>query len=98
VATIASERGRAVRLDFRDGRLRLSVTNPDSGSAEDEIDCAIEGPDLVAGFNARYLLDALGVLHGPRARFTLGDPGAPAILEDPSTDDAPTVVVMPMRV
>src|SRR6185295_13226783 len=33
VSTVSSERGRAVKLSLSAGRLVLSVTNPDSGSA-----------------------------------------------------------------
>ncbi len=38
VSTISSERGRAVKLAMTDGRLSLSVNNPDSGSATEELD------------------------------------------------------------
>ena len=36
VSTISSERGRAVKLALSAGKLVLSVTNPDSGSATEE--------------------------------------------------------------
>ena len=36
VSTVSSERGRAVKLSITGGRLVLSVTNPDSGSATEE--------------------------------------------------------------
>src|SRR6266566_7692394 len=36
VSTVSSERGRAVKLSINAGRLLLSVTNPDSGSANEE--------------------------------------------------------------
>jgi DNA polymerase-3 subunit beta len=35
VSTVSSERGRAVKLSVSGGKLMLSVTNPDSGSAND---------------------------------------------------------------
>src|ERR1700688_245024 len=38
VSTVSSERGRAVKLAITGGRLVLSVTNPDSGSATEEIE------------------------------------------------------------
>ncbi len=38
VSTVSSERGRAVKLSLTPGRLLLSVTNPDSGSATEEIE------------------------------------------------------------
>ena len=36
VSTVSSERGRAVKLSLAGGKLMLSVTNPDSGSATEE--------------------------------------------------------------
>ena len=38
VSTISSERGRAVKLSLSAGKLVLSVTNPDSGSATEELE------------------------------------------------------------
>ena len=38
VSTVSSERGRAVKLSITGGRLVLSVTNPDSGSATEELE------------------------------------------------------------
>ena len=38
VSTISSERGRAVKLALSAGKLVLSVTNPDSGSATEELE------------------------------------------------------------
>ena len=37
VSTISSERGRAVKLALSSGKMVLSVNNPDSGSATDEV-------------------------------------------------------------
>ena len=38
VSTVSSERGRAVKLSLTGGKLMLSVTNPDSGSATEELE------------------------------------------------------------
>ena len=38
VSTLSSERGRAIKLSIADGRMTLSVNNPDSGSASEEIE------------------------------------------------------------
>src|ERR1700694_1166479 len=38
VSTVSSERGRAVKLSLSNGKLMLSVTNPDSGSATEELE------------------------------------------------------------
>ena len=38
VSTLSSERGRAIKLAIADGKMTLSVNNPDSGSASEEIE------------------------------------------------------------
>ncbi|NNM71681.1 DNA polymerase III subunit beta [Enterovirga aerilata] len=97
VSTISSERGRAVKLALNDGRMTLSVNNPDSGNAVEELDVDYEAPPLDVGFNARYLLDITSQLDGDTALFKLADPGSPTVIQD--REGAPTLyVLMPMRV
>jgi DNA polymerase III subunit beta len=97
VSTISSERGRAVKLAMTDGRLSLSVNNPDSGSATEELDVDYESGPLDIGFNARYLLDITAQLDGDTALFRLADPGSPTVIQD--REGAPALyVLMPMRV
>jgi DNA polymerase-3 subunit beta len=97
VSTISSERGRAVKLALADGQMTLTVNNPDSGSATEELAVSFEGDPLEIGFNARYLLDITGQLTGDDAVFKLADPGSPTIILDSSNSDA-LYVLMPMRV
>jgi DNA polymerase III subunit beta len=97
VSTISSERGRAVKLALTDGRLTLSVNNPDSGSATEEIEVEYESGPLDIGFNARYLLDITGQLTGDTAVLKLADPGSPTLIQDREGASA-LYVLMPMRV
>ena len=53
VSTISSERSRAVKLSVGEGRLMLTVTNPDSGSATEESEVSYDAAPLDIGFNAR---------------------------------------------
>ncbi|NIX75711.1 DNA polymerase III subunit beta [Microvirga terricola] len=97
VSTISSERGRAVKLALNDGRLTLTVNNPDSGSATEEIEVDYDSSPIDIGFNARYLLDITSQLDGDTALFKLADPGSPTIVQD--REGAPALyVLMPMRV
>jgi DNA polymerase-3 subunit beta len=97
VSTISSERGRAVKLALSDGRLVLSVTNPDSGSATEELEVEYDASALDIGFNARYLLDIAGQLDGDTALFKLADAGSPTLVQD-REGAAALYVLMPMRV
>ena len=62
VSTLSSERGRAIKLSIADGKMTLSVNNPDSGSASEEIEIDYDSDPIDIGFNARYLLDIIGQL------------------------------------
>ncbi len=97
VSTISSEKGRAVKLNIDGERVALSVNNPDSGSASEEIAASYESDPIEIGFNARYLLDITAQLQGPNARFLLADSGSPTVVSD-SEDNAALYVLMPMRV
>ncbi len=97
VATISGERGRAVKCAFADGKLTLSVRNPDAGDAIEEVDCDYDDPPIEVGFNARYLADILGALGGDTVLMKLEDPGSPTVLT--RSEGSPLVtVLMPMRV
>jgi DNA polymerase-3 subunit beta len=97
VSTISSERGRAVKVALSDGKMTLSVNNPDSGSATEEIGVDYEGDDIEIGFNSRYLLDVAGQLETKTAEFRLADPGSPTLILDDGAADS-LYVLMPMRV
>jgi DNA polymerase-3 subunit beta len=97
VSTVSSERGRAVKLSLSNGKLMLSVTNPDSGSATEEIEVEYGAEPLDIGFNSRYLLDIAAQLEGEAAVLKLADPGSPTLIQDRDTKGA-LYVLMPMRV
>ncbi len=97
VSTVSSERGRAVKLSITGGRLVLSVTNPDSGSATEEIEVEYDNEPLDIGFNSRYLLDIAAQIEGEVAVLKLADPGSPTLIQDKDAKGA-LYVLMPMRV
>jgi DNA polymerase-3 subunit beta len=97
VSTVSSERGRAVKLSLSSGKLILSVTNPDSGSATEELEVEYDGDPLDIGFNSRYLLDIAAQLDGEVAVLRLADPGSPTLIQDKDAKGA-LYVLMPMRV
>jgi DNA polymerase III subunit beta len=97
VSTVSSERGRAVKLSLSSGRLVLSVTNPDSGSATEEIEVEYAAEPLDIGFNSRYLLDIASQIESEAAVLRLADPGSPTLIEDKDSKGT-LYVLMPMRV
>jgi len=97
VSTVSSERGRAVKLSISAGKLLLSVTNPDSGSANEELEVEYESDPIDIGFNSRYLLDIAAQIESEAAVLKLADPGSPTLIQDKNPRGA-LYVLMPMRV
>jgi DNA polymerase-3 subunit beta len=99
VSTLSSDKGRAVKLTLSGGKLLLSVNNPDSGSATEELAVDYDSEPLEIGFNARYLLDISKQLDGSAAHFRLADAGSPTMVVDGENSSASALyVLMPMRV
>ncbi|WP_294393453.1 DNA polymerase III subunit beta [uncultured Sphingomonas sp.] len=97
VATIASEKTRAVKMALERDKITLSVTSPENGTAAEEVpgDYAAQGFEI--GFNARYLLDILNQIDGDLVEVHLADASAPTLIRE--NDKAPALyVLMPMRV
>ena len=97
VATIASEKTRAVKMSVDRDKVTLSVTSPESGTATEEIAADYGSDNIEIGFNARYLLDILHEIEGDTVEVHLADAAAPTLLRE--NDSSPALyVLMPMRV
>ncbi|MEL6466362.1 MAG: DNA polymerase III subunit beta [Pseudomonadota bacterium] len=97
VATVSSERSRAVKLQLDEDRLVLSVNAPDSGAAEEELAVAYGDERLEIGFNAKYLLEIASQVDRENAVFMFNSSGDPTLMRE-GTDQSAVYVVMPMRV
>ncbi len=97
VATVSSERSRAVKLSLDEDRLVLSVNAPDSGAAEEEMGVAYGDEHLDIGFNAKYLLEIASQVDRENAVFLFNSSGDPTLMRE-GDDDTAIYVVMPMRV
>jgi len=97
VATVSSERSRAVKLSLDEDRLILSVNAPDSGAAEEELAVAYGDERLEIGFNAKYLLEIASQVDRENAVFLFNSAADPTLMRE-GNDMSAVYVVMPMRV
>ena len=97
VATVSSERSRAVKLVLEDDKLVLSVNAPDAGAAEEELIVAYADERLEIGFNAKYLLEIASQVDRENAVFLFNSSGDPTLMRE-GNDTSAVYVVMPMRV
>ncbi len=97
VATIATEKTRAVKIGLDQDRVTLSVTSPDNGTAAEELAADYKSEGMEIGFNANYLKDILGQIDADTVELHLADAGAPTLIRQ--NENSPALyVLMPMRV
>ena len=97
VATVSSERSRAVKMSLDEDKLVLSVNAPDAGAAEEELAVAYGDEHLEIGFNAKYLLEIASQVDRENAVFLFNSAGDPTLMRE-GGDTSAVYVVMPMRV
>jgi DNA polymerase-3 subunit beta len=97
VATIATEKTRAVKMGLDADKVTLSVTSPDNGTATEELAAEYSSDGFEIGFNAGYLKDILSQIESDTVELHLADAGAPTLIR--KDENAPALyVLMPMRV
>ncbi len=99
VGVVASDQTRRVRLGFDTDTLKFSVSTPDLGEAQDEIQIQYDGGALEIGFNASYLLELLKYMPTDEVRLSFKAPERAATVEPVGWDDpaAYLCLVMPLR-
>jgi len=93
----SAEKSRSVKLSLAEHNLSLTVNNPESGNANEDLPVDYAADPLEIGFNAKYLLDVAGQIEGRDATFFLDSPASPALVKD-SEDEHALFVLMPLRV
>ena len=97
VATIATEKTRAVKMGLDKDKVTLTVTSPDNGSATEELPAEYGADGFEIGFNAGYLKDILNQIDADTVEIHLADAGAPTLIRKDENSPA-LYVLMPMRV
>lgn len=97
ISLVASDKSGGVRLRLEPGKLQIVSENPDVGEGSEEIDVDFAGEQLAIGFNAKYLLDALGSLPEDEVALELGGELDPGVIKPVGNTDY-VGVIMPMRI
>jgi DNA polymerase-3 subunit beta len=96
IALVAHERSRGFRFSLHDGQIEISASNPDLGEARESLPTDYSGERFETGFNARYMLEALGSMSAKEIVLELGSELSPALLRPADSPDE-IAVIMPMR-
>jgi DNA polymerase-3 subunit beta len=97
VAVLSRDKTNAVKVTFTSGKITLFSSNPDFGEATEELPAQYKGESLTTGFNARYLLDVLGIVDGESVTLQMDAPLSPCLVREPGNTGF-TCVVMPVKV
>ncbi len=97
VSVMAEERNKPVRFILGPGTLTLAAASHDLGEAEETLEVEYTGPEIVIGFNSRYVLDALGPMEQEDVVVELKDSLSPGVIKS-GQDDGYCCVIMPMRI
>ncbi len=94
---MAPEKTSTVRVKLDGPKLELTADNPDLGVAHQEIEVDYDGEPLVAGFNARYLIEVLEAMGTNQVYLEFQGELDPCVLRPVDGPDY-LGVVMPMRI
>ena len=97
ISLLSEEKSHAVRLALEPNMLKISSQNPDLGEASEALEVEYSGKKIEVGFNARYLIDVLGVVNTEDVSFEISDEQSPGVLR-PAGEKSYTAVIMPMRI
>lgn len=97
VSVLSQNKTYAVKLTFSKKAVTLFSSHPDMGEANEEIPASFNGEEFSAGFNARYLLDVLGVMESETVVLNMEASLSPCLIRE--KDNASfQAVVMPVKV
>jgi DNA polymerase III subunit beta len=97
VSLFARDSANVIRIRAQAGSLVLSATTNEVGDSRAELDAHVDGPEVQIAFNARYVLDALGVVERDQVELKFDGPLSPGLIQAPSAEDY-LYVIMPVRV
>ena len=99
IVNFANKTTNQVKLQITENRLVIEAEDLDfSNKGREFIPCQFNGEDMIMGFNAKFLIDMLGVIGGDNVRFMFSAPNRPGILkpeEDLEGEDL-LMLVMPV--
>lgn len=97
VSIVARENSNRTILQTVEGRIVLTAESGNVGTAHEEVEIVKEGEDIKMAFNARYLLDVLGVVETEALEVELTGEVSQAVFKPQGSDDY-LYVLMPMQV
>jgi DNA polymerase III subunit beta len=97
VSLFARDSANVIRVKAQQGAVVLSATTNEVGDSRAEMPADVDGSEIQIAFNARYVLDALGVIGEDEVELLFDGPLSPGLLRPPGKEHY-LYVIMPVRV
>ncbi|MCS6965223.1 MAG: DNA polymerase III subunit beta [Candidatus Kapabacteria bacterium] len=104
VALFSPSQARIIRLLFQEGGITLQAEDESRGDrAQEVVACDYSGGELLIGFNAHYLSEALKAAHAERLLLEFSEPTKPVVIRWAESEALPVlesplvILVMPVR-
>ena len=93
---MSNEKSNQIRLRLKHNEAELSANHPSLGKAKEIVPIDYKGEEIEIGFNAKYIIDALGVIESEDIAFELNNEVSPVVLKTP---DKPNYlgIIMPLK-
>ncbi len=99
ISIYANKTTNQVILSMNDGSLTISAQDLDfSNEATEQMTCTYEGEPITIGFNAKFLIEMLGVLEGDEIRMELSTPTRAGIIIPDEMPDGEEILMLVMPV
>lgn len=99
IAIYANKTTNQVVLNINDGSLTISAQDLDfSNEATEQLACSYDGEPLTIGFNAKFLIEMLGVLSSDEVKMALSSPTRAGILHPSEAKENEEILMLVMPV
>lgn len=97
IKILANEKTNGVKVNLNNNLLTISTNHPSLGEAKEEIKVKYDGKDFNIGFNAKYLIDTLGVLSDTDIQLEFNNELSPVVAK---CHDMPDFlgIIMPLKI
>ena len=99
IAIYANKTTNQVILNIQDGSLTISAQDLDfSNEATEQLACTYDGQPLTIGFNAKFLIEMLGILDSEEIKIELSSPTRAGILLPTEETEGEEILMLVMPV
>jgi DNA polymerase-3 subunit beta len=99
IAIYANKTTNQVKLGLSNGSLTISAEDLDfSNEASEQLSCTYKGDPIQIGFNARFLIEMLGVLDSDEIRFEMSTPSRAGVMFPTDEDEGANLLMLVMPV